>query len=64
MWASLSGAGNADSIRGVPSDATGADRARAISGRTSIPVIVFPDGTHVVEPSDDELRARVAALAL
>ncbi|MBO9577386.1 MAG: glutaredoxin family protein [Microbacteriaceae bacterium] len=40
-----------------------ADIARGISGRTSIPVIVFPDGSHVVEPSDDDLRERLAALA-
>jgi len=36
--------------------------ARGISGRTSIPVIVFPDGSHVVEPTDDELRERLSAL--
>ena len=40
----------------------GADRAFAISGRTSIPVIVFPDETHVVEPTDPELRAKLTAL--
>jgi glutaredoxin len=40
----------------------GADRAHAISGRTQIPVIVFPDDTHVVEPSDSELRAKLTAL--
>ena len=34
-----------------------ADRAQAISGRTNIPVIVFPDGRHLVEPSDAELEA-------
>ncbi|CAM5449698.1 glutaredoxin family protein [Leifsonia shinshuensis] len=34
-----------------------ADRAQAISGRTNIPVIVFPDGRHLVEPSDAELQA-------
>ena len=28
----------------------GADRAKAISGRTQIPVVVFPDGTHFTEP--------------
>ena len=39
-----------------------ADEARAISGRTSIPVIVFPDGTHFTEPSDKELRAKVEGL--
>lgn len=33
----------------------GADRAKAISGRTQIPVVVFPDGTHFTEPTDAEL---------
>jgi mycoredoxin len=37
-----------------------ADAAVAISGRTSIPVIVLPDGSHLVEPSDAELRERIA----
>ncbi len=36
-----------------------ADAAKAISGRTNIPVIVFPDGSFVVEPSDAELRAKL-----
>ena len=40
-----------------------ADIARAISGRTNIPVITFPDGTHFVEPTDAELRAKVESLA-
>jgi mycoredoxin len=40
----------------------GADRAQAISGRTQIPVITFPDGTHVVEPSDSTLHAKLTAL--
>jgi glutaredoxin len=39
-----------------------ADEARAISGRINIPVVAFPDGTHFVEPSDAELRAKVEAL--
>jgi mycoredoxin len=39
-----------------------ADEARAISGRINIPVVTFPDGTHFVEPSDAELRAKVEAL--
>lgn len=43
----------------VEADPTAADRARAISGRTNIPVVVFPDGTHLVEPSDAELSARL-----
>lgn len=37
----------------------GADRAFAISGRTNIPVILFPDGTHLVEPTDAELAAKL-----
>jgi len=42
---------------------TAAHTARTISGRTSIPVIVFPDGSHLVEPSDELLREKLAALA-
>lgn len=38
----------------------GAARALAISGRTSIPVIVFADGSFQVEPSDDDLRTALA----
>jgi len=37
----------------------GADRAFAISGRTNIPVILFADGTHLVEPTDAELAAKL-----
>ncbi|WP_022892566.1 glutaredoxin family protein [Agromyces subbeticus] len=37
----------------------GADRAKAISGRTQIPVVVFPDGTHFTEPTDAELAAKL-----
>lgn len=39
--------------------ADGADRAKAISGRTQIPVVVFPDGTHFTEPTDAELAAKL-----
>ncbi|MGN6446725.1 glutaredoxin family protein [Amnibacterium sp.] len=39
-----------------------ADEAMAISGRPSIPVVVFPDGSHLVEPSDEALRAKLAAV--
>lgn len=37
----------------------GADRAFAISGRTQIPVVVFPDGSHLVEPTDAELSEKL-----
>ena len=46
----------------LESVADGADRARAISGRTQIPVIVFADNTHLVEPSDADLSAKLTAL--
>lgn len=36
-----------------------ADKARAISGRTNIPVIKFKDGVHLVEPSDAVLHAEL-----
>lgn len=32
-----------------------ADDAEAISGRKNIPVVVLPDGSHLVEPTDPEL---------
>lgn len=43
----------------LENEADGADRAQAISGRTRIPVIVFPDDSHVVEPSDAQLHAKL-----
>lgn len=36
-----------------------AGEAEDISGRKSIPVIVFPDGSHLVEPSNAELAAHL-----
>lgn len=35
--------------------------AEGISGRKNIPVITFPDGSHLVEPTDPELRERLAS---
>ena len=29
-------------------------------GRTNIPVVVFPDGSHLTEPSDQDLAAKLA----
>lgn len=48
----------------VAADNAAADEAVAISGRQSIPVVVFPDGTHMVEPSDPDLLAKLASLSL
>lgn len=33
-------------------------------GKRSIPVILFPDGTHVTEPSDIDLKAKLEALKI
>jgi hypothetical protein len=33
-------------------------------GKQSIPVIVFPDGHHLTEPSDPALRAELEAAGL
>ncbi|GAA4162690.1 hypothetical protein GCM10022286_21980 [Gryllotalpicola daejeonensis] len=41
----------------------GAARAEAISGRKNIPVIVFPDASHFVEPTDAELEAKLQETA-
>ena len=48
----------------VANDDAGKDAAIAISGKQSIPVITFSDGTHVVEPSDIDLQAKIEALGL
>ncbi|MBG6054136.1 glutaredoxin [Salinibacterium sp. CAN_S4] len=41
-----------------------ADAALAISGRTNIPVITFPDGSHQVEPSNPELESKLRSLGI
>ena len=40
------------------------EEARAISGRTNIPVIIFSDGKYLVEPSDPELHAELTIRGL
>lgn len=47
------------------SDLTAADKVVEINGGAqSIPVIVFSDGTHLTEPSDIDLKAKLTALNL
>ncbi|QYF72288.1 glutaredoxin domain-containing protein [Cryobacterium sp. PAMC25264] len=58
----LDGLGVAYDYVDLESVEDGADRARAISGRTQIPVLVFADNTHMVEPSDADVRAKLTAL--
>ena len=38
--------------------------AEGIAGRKSIPVVLFKDGTHLVEPSDADLEAALAERGL
>jgi len=45
-------------------DPAAADIAREISGRTSIPVVVYPDSSHHVEPSNSDVEAKLRELAL
>lgn len=42
----------------------GADKARSISGRTNIPVVVYPDGSHHVEPSNADVEAKLTELSV
>ncbi|CAG7614039.1 glutaredoxin family protein [Leucobacter soli] len=48
----------------LEADPAAADVARDISGRTNIPVIAYPDGTHQVEPSDADMRTKLIGLGL
>lgn len=48
----------------LEADVAAADEARSISGRTSIPVVVYPDGSHHVEPSDHEVESKLRELAV
>lgn len=48
----------------IVADPALADRAREISGRTNIPVVCYPDGTHHVEPRDAEVFAKLVELGI
>lgn len=41
-----------------------ADVAREISGRMNIPVVVYPDASHHVEPSNADVEAKLRELEL
>ena len=41
-----------------------ADVAREISGRTNIPVVVYPDASHHVEPTNADVEAKLRELSL
>ncbi|MEI6763635.1 MAG: glutaredoxin domain-containing protein [Actinomycetes bacterium] len=49
----------------VEQDLSAADKVVEINGGAkSIPVIVFEDGTHLTEPSDNDLKAKLEALSI
>jgi glutaredoxin-like protein len=49
----------------VEADLSAADKVKEINGGAqSIPVLVFPDGTHLTEPSDNDLKAKLIELGI
>ena len=48
----------------LEADPTAADVARDISGRTQIPVVVYPDASHHVEPSNADVESKLRELSL
>lgn len=49
----------------VETDASAAEKVIEINGGArTIPVIVFADGTHLTEPSDNALKAKLKELAI
>lgn len=41
-----------------------AKTAESISGRTNIPVVVYPDGSHQVEPANADVEGKLRELEL
>lgn len=48
----------------LEADPAAADVAKEISGRTNIPVVVYPDASHHVEPSNADVEAKLRELNL
>jgi len=49
----------------VEADESASEKVIEINGGVrSIPVIIFPDGTHLTEPADKDLEAKLEALGL
>lgn len=49
----------------VEADESASEKVIAINnGMRSIPVIVFEDGTHLTEPSDPDLKAKLQSLSV
>lgn len=50
--------------RDIVAEPSLAEDAEAISGRKNIPVVVYPDGTHQVEPSNPDVEAKLRELGM
>jgi mycoredoxin len=49
----------------VEADETASEKVIEINGgQRSIPVIIFEDGTHMTEPSDNDLKAKLESLSI
>ena len=49
----------------IEADSAASDKVIEINGgMRSIPVIVFADGTHLTEPSDIDLKAKLSSLGV
>lgn len=49
----------------VEADTSASEKVIEINGgMRSIPVILFPDGTHLTEPSDNALKEKLESLAI
>jgi len=48
----------------LEADPAAADVAREISGRTQIPVVVYPDSSHHVEPTNADVESKLRELSL
>lgn len=49
----------------VEADTSASEKVMEINGgMRSIPVILFPDGTHLTEPSDNALKEKLESLKL
>ena len=49
----------------VHADLSAADKVIEINGgNLSVPLICFPDGTHLTEPSDQDLKAKLISLRI
>ena len=60
----LEGLGIAYEYVDLAANPAAADVARDISGRTSIPVVVYPDSSHHVEPTNADVETKLRELSL